>query len=190
MAQAPGTSDDRLTVVSDHVLVSRAIDGDSDAFREIVRRHAGAMRAYVSRIVGSLTEADDVVQNALVTAWRQLDTLRDPDAVKSWLMRIASREAFAHLRKRPTEASLSGYDAPHNEGTQPEQIAIRNAQLAALSQALDTLPEDQRRCWLLRQVADLSYAEIAEEMDTSPSTVRGLLARARSSITVQMGGWR
>lgn len=190
MAQASESPGGRLAAVSDRVLVHRAVDGDSTAFREIVRRYAGSMRAYVSRIVGSLSEADDVVQNALVTAWRQLDSLRDPDAVKSWLMRIASREAFAHIRKRPTDASLTGYDAPHNESVQPEQIAIRNAQLAALSQALDTLPEDQRRCWLLRQVADLSYAEIAEEMDTSPSTVRGLLSRARSSITIQMGGWR
>lgn len=190
MARSTGPRSGDLTVVSDRVLVHRSVDGDASAFREIVRRYAGSMRAYVSRIVGSLSEADDVVQNALVTAWRQLDSLRDPDAVKSWLMRIASREAFAFIRRRPTDATLTGYDAPHTESTQPEQIAIRNAQLAALSAALDTLPDDQRRCWLLRQVAELSYTEIAEEMDTSPSTVRGLLSRARSSITIQMGGWR
>ncbi|MGN7966681.1 RNA polymerase sigma factor [Microbacterium sp. 22179] len=190
MARSTDPRSGDLTVVSDRVLVHRSVDGDASAFREIVRRYAGSMRAYVSRIVGSLSEADDVVQNALVTAWRQLDSLRDPDAVKSWLMRIASREAFAFIRRRPTDATLTGYDAPHTESTQPEQIAIRNAQLAALSKALDTLPEDQRRCWLLRQVAELSYTEIAEEMETSPSTVRGLLSRARSSITIQMGGWR
>ncbi len=187
-------ADDRPWVdyspLSDAALVGRAQDGDSDAFREIVRRHSGSMRAYVSRVVGSLSEADDVVQNALLNAWRQLDTLRDAAAVKSWLMQIASREAFALLRRRPADQSLTGYDRPYTGVDQPEQAAIRNAQLAALSRALETLPEDQRRCWLLRQVAELSYAEIAEEMETSPSTVRGLLSRARTSITVQMGGWR
>jgi RNA polymerase sigma-70 factor (ECF subfamily) len=190
MSNAPNSLNERRGSVPDRVLVERAIDGDSDAFREVVRRYAGTMRAYVSRVVGSVSEADDVVQNALITAWRQLGSLRDPDAVKSWLMRIASREAFAYIRKRPTDASLTGYDAPHSESSQPEQIAIRNAQLAELSRVLGRLPEEQRRCWLLRQVGDLSYAEIAEEMGISPSTVRGLLVRARSSITIQMGGWR
>ena len=179
-----------LVAVSDAALVDRTRDGDADAFREIVDRHSGQMRAYVSRIVGSLSEADDVVQVALLTAWRQLHTLRDPAALKAWLMRIASREAFVHLRKRPADVSLVGYDSLNTDSLAPEQVAIRNAQLAALAKALDTLPEDQRRCWLLRQVAELSYAEIAEEMDTSLSTVRGLLSRARTSITVQMGGWR
>jgi RNA polymerase sigma-70 factor (ECF subfamily) len=176
--------------VSDAVLAERARDGDPSAFQELVRRHASLMRAYVSRIVGSLSEADDVVQNAFLTAWRQMESLRDATAVKAWFMRIASREAYAHLKRRPRDSPLEDFDAPHPADTQPERIAVRNAQLAALSRALDNLPEDQRRCWLLREVADLSYAEIAEEMDSSASTVRGLLSRARTSITVQMEGWR
>lgn len=179
-----------LALIPDASLVNRVLDGDSEAFREVVRRYSGLMRAYVHRIVGSLDEADDVVQNALVIGWRQLDTLQDKAALRPWLMRIASREAFVHLRRRPASLPLGAYDFPHAEGNQPEQSAIRNAQLVALSAALDTLPDDQRRCWLLREVADLSYAEIAEEMDNSTSTVRGLLSRARASIAVAMGGWR
>ncbi|MGQ2914651.1 RNA polymerase sigma factor [Microbacterium aurantiacum] len=59
-----------------------------------------------------------------------------------------------------------------------------------MSAALDELADDQRRAWLLREVADLSDAEIAEEMTTSASTVRGLLSRARSSITIRLEDWR
>ena len=178
-----------LTVIPDALLVHRVLDGDTEAFREIVHRYSSLMRAYVRRIVGSLDEADDVVQNALVIGWRQLHTLQDGAALRSWLMRIASREAFAHLRRRPTTLPLDAYDLPHAQDL-PEQSAIRNAQLAALSAALDTLPDNQRRAWLLREVAELSYAEIAEDMDISPSTVRGLLARARTSVAIRMGGWR
>jgi RNA polymerase sigma-70 factor (ECF subfamily) len=69
-------------------------------------------------------------------------------------------------------------------------VAVRNAELRALSVALDKLPEDQRQCWLLREIAELSYTEIAEEMRLSPATVRGKLARARTNITAQMEGWR
>ncbi|MEV7692620.1 RNA polymerase sigma factor [Microbacterium sp. NPDC089189] len=179
-----------LTVLSDRILVERAVDGDELAFREIVRRHSGIMRAYVKRITGSLADADDIVQDAFVTAWRQLPTLRDGDAVKAWLMRITSREALALVRRRSRETPLEDRDFSTPAQTQPEQVTIHNARLAALSAALDTLPDDQRRTWLLREVAGLSYGDIAEELDLPASTVRGNLARARASIMIRMEGWR
>lgn len=148
------------------------------------------MRAYVSRIVGSLSAADDVVQDAFLVAWKQLPTLRDGSAVRAWLMRIASREALLQVKRRPSEAALEGFDVAVSADTQPELRAVRNAQLHALSLALDELPEAQRRCWLLREVADMSYQEIAEELDLPASTVRGNLARARTSIMIRMEEWR
>src|SRR5690349_2845568 len=176
-----------LAALSDRILVDRAVDQDADAFGELVRRHSPLMRAYVSRIVGSLSAADDVVQDAFLVAWRQLPTLRDGSAVRAWLMRIASREALLHVRRRPSDATLDDLDvAALALDTQPESRAIRNAQLQALSNALNDLPEAQRRCWLLREVAELSYGEIAEELDLPVSTVRGNLARARTSITIRM----
>jgi RNA polymerase sigma-70 factor (ECF subfamily) len=190
MRESAGSAHPLPGQISDALLAARAQDGDPDAFQELVRRHASLMRAYVFRIVGSMSEADDVVQNAFLAAWRQLGALRDPSAVRAWLMKIAGREAYAFVKRRPGHAALSDVDPPQTADTQPERVAIRNAQLQALSGALDNLPEDQRRCWLLREVVSLSYAEIAEEMDVSASTVRGLLARARTSIMIQMEGWR
>lgn len=176
--------------LSDAILVQRALDDDLAAFGELVRRHSSLMRAYAYRIVGSLADADDVIQSAFVVAWRRLDQLRDPSAVRAWLIRIAGREALSLVKKRPADRPLEGWeDAPAISGL-PEQTAIRNAQLQALSDALDRLTEEQRRCWLLREVAELSYAEIAEQMEIPPSTVRGILARARASIAIQMEGWR
>lgn len=148
------------------------------------------MRAYVSRIVGSLSEADDVVQESLYTAWRRLLQLRDPSAVKAWLMQIASRQAFKHLRRRPPEDPLPILDAAHPSDTQPEDIAIRNAQLQALATALDALAPDLRQAWLLREIAELSYDDIAKQLDIPRTTVRGKLSRARASIYAQMEQWR
>lgn len=184
------TTGSPLSAASDQILVERAVDGDATAFGEIVRRHSSLMRAYVSRIVGSLSEADDVVQDAFITAWKQLPSLRDGSAVRAWLMRIASREAFARLRRRTADVPIEDVPLVQSAHPDPEVRAVRQAQIAALSAALDELPEDQRRAWLLREVADLSYAEIAEEMTTSASTVRGLLSRARSSIAIRMEDWR
>ena len=180
-----------LSGLSDRILVERASDGDELAFGEIVRRHSGIMRAYTSRIVGSLSEADDVVQEAFSTAWKQLPTLRDGSAVKAWLMKIASREAFALIRRRGTDAALDdGIDVPAQDSTNPEAIAVHNARLAALSKALATLPEAQRTSWLLREIGGFSYDEIAEQTSLPVSTVRGNLSRARASIMIQMEGWR
>ncbi len=185
-----GVAGSGLAAASDQILVERAVDGDATAFGEIVRRHSSLIRAYVSRIVGSLSEADDVVQDAFITAWKQLPSLRDGSAVRPWLMRIASREAFARLRRRTADVPIEDVPLVQSAHPDPEVRAVRQAQLAALSAALDELADDQRRAWLLREVADLSDPEIAEEMTTSASTVRGLLSRARSSITIRVEDWR
>ncbi|WP_345438108.1 RNA polymerase sigma factor [Microbacterium gilvum] len=175
---------------SDAILVARSLDQDEHAFAEIVRRHAPLMRAYTARMVGSVSEADDVVQNAFILAWRKLDTLRDPSALKAWLMRVATHEATAYLRRRPSPVPLEAVEQVLAAEARPDTVVVRDAQMAALSKALDTLPDAQRQCWLLREVAGLSYTEIAEELDLPASTVRGNLARARTSITVRMEEWR
>lgn len=190
MQRTTSGRDGTLAQLSDAMLVERSLDGDTSAFGELLRRHSSLMRAYVFRIVGSLSDADDVVQEAFVRAWHQLDTLRDPGAVRSWLMRIASREAFAHVRRRRADQPLEEYGEATRPDAQPETIAVRRAELHALSAVLDRLPDDQRQCWLLREIADLSYSEIAEEMQIPASTVRGTLSRARASIAAQMEGWR
>lgn len=179
-----------MAEASDEILVGRAVDGDVAAFETIIRRHGPLVRAYATRIVGSVSEADDVAQESFSTAWQRLPELRDPAAVKPWLMRIASRQAFTHLRRRPSDAPLPDPEPAVESRHQPENVAIRHAQLDALGGALNALPEDQRRCWLLREVAELSYDEIAQELEVPRATVRGKLARARASIYADMEGWR
>lgn len=176
--------------VPDRILAERAMQGDAASFGELIRRHSSLVRAYVYRIVGSLADTDDVVQDAFVAAWKQLPSLRDPAAVRSWIMRIAGREALAMVNRRSREEPLDEAKLPPTSHAQPERSAVEHDRLAALSRALNRLKDDQRRCWLLREVAELSYAEIAEETDMTESTVRGMLARARASIAIEMEGWR
>ncbi len=185
--QRPNT--EQLHVAADQALVRRAVDGDSAAFEELVRRHRPLMRRYTAQIVGSAAEADDVVQEAFYSAWSRLADLREPAAVQAWLMRIAGRHAYNHLRRNPATPDIT-VDTPVPAEDQPENIAERNAELRALSDALDTLSEDQRRCWLLREVWKLSYEDIAEELEIPKASVRGKLARSRAHVFAQMEGWR
>jgi RNA polymerase sigma-70 factor (ECF subfamily) len=176
--------------VSDGTLVGRAADGDVASFETLVRRHAPMMRAFAARMLGSVSAADDVVQDSFLIAWRQLPTLHEPAAVRAWLMKITSRQALSRLRGRPFDRALPERECAVPPELEPESVVIRNAQLRALAAALEAVSEDQRQCWLLREVAGLSYEQIAEELCISPSTVRGKLARARASIYARMEGWR
>lgn len=179
-----------LDTASDQTLADRAADGDLRAFEVLVRRYGALMRVYATRVLGSNDETDDVVQESFITAWQQLRTLEDGSAVKSWLMRIVSRKSIDRLRARRSHINIDDTDAPAPESHAPHVLAEVESQTEALSRVLAALPEDQRRCWTLRELAENSYGDIAAELDLPLSTVRGLLARARKTLLREMEEWR
>ncbi|MGR0161952.1 RNA polymerase sigma factor [Paenarthrobacter nitroguajacolicus] len=189
----------QLDLVPDALLAGRAADGDTAAFEALARRHGPLMRATARRLTGSLADADDVVQEALVQAWKQLDNLRDPAAVKGWLLRIVGSRSIDHLRKRRNHVGLE--DLEHHVGNRvqehakpetkdPEHGAVNTSRVEALKSALAKLPEEQRRCWVLKEFNDQSYEEIALTLNISPASVRGRLARARITLARTMEEWR
>lgn len=179
-----------LDEADDRIVAGRAADGDTVAFAVLVRRYTPMMRAYSRRILPGAADVDDVVQDALITAWQQLPKLDDPGRVKSWLMRITGRKAVDRIRATRPHADIADVDAPAPEHTAPPRQAEAHAGVAALSEALHELPDAQRECWVLREVGDCTYEEIAEELGIPLSTVRGLLSRARKYIIVRMERWR
>jgi RNA polymerase sigma-70 factor (ECF subfamily) len=174
----------------DRILAGRAADGDLRAFEVLVRRHGPLMRAYATRLLGSNSESDDVVQETFITAWTKLPTLTDLSVVKSWLVRIVNRTAIDRLRARHDDRELLDWEGetPAHEG--PERQAEATSQREHLKGALDRLPEAQRQCWVMKEVGGFSYDEIADELGVPPSTVRGLLARARKTLIREMEEWR
>jgi RNA polymerase sigma-70 factor (ECF subfamily) len=179
-----------LDTASDQTLADRAADGDVRAFEVIVRRYGPLMRVYASRVLGSNDEMDDVVQESFITAWQQLSTLHDGRAVKSWLMRIVSRKSIDRVRARRRHANIDLTEPAAPEHETPHRLAEAGSQTEALSRVLADLPEDQRRCWMLRELAECSYGEIADELGFPISTVRGLLSRARKTLLREMEEWR
>jgi RNA polymerase sigma-70 factor (ECF subfamily) len=180
----------RLAEAPDGVLAGRAVDGDVRSFEVLVRRHGPLMRAYATRILGSTSESDDVVQEAFITAWDQLPTVKDLSAVKSWLMRITSHKAIDRIRARRDHAPLEDWDVEAPDSDTPHRRAEAASQWEMISQVLGRLSETQRQCWLLREMGGYSYDEIAEELKIPPSTVRGHLARARRKLVEEMEEWR
>jgi RNA polymerase sigma-70 factor (ECF subfamily) len=179
-----------LDEADDTTLAGRAADGDTRAFEVLARRYGPLLRAYARRILGSSDEVDDVVQETLITAWRELPSLQDGAVVKSWLMRIASHKSIDRIRARKNHLDVDDVDAAQPDRLSPHAVSEATSLHEAVSRALATLPLDQQRCWVLREVGEHSYDEIAEQMGIPASTVRGLLSRARRNLMTEMEAWR
>ena len=187
MVSLPGR--DSLSDADDRTVASRAADGDIRAFEILMRRYGSLLRAYAARIVRP-SDADDVVQETFVTAWQDLPDLENPASVRSWLTTIVTRKSIDRLRAERDHDSIDDHDDVADTADGPESTASASSLDEALSQALSTLPEDQRRCWVLREVAGYGYQEIAEQLDLPVSTVRGLLVRSRKTLVREMEAWR
>ncbi|QAY60480.1 sigma-70 family RNA polymerase sigma factor [Microbacterium protaetiae] len=179
-----------LERADDFIVAGRAADGDMAAFGVLVRRYTPMMRAYSRRILNASADVDDVVQEAFVTAWQRLPELDDPAKVKSWLMRIVSRKAVDRIRASRPQSDIDDLDHPAPAHASPARIAETHAGVEALRLVLQELPDEQRQCWVLREIAGYPYDEIAEQLELPLSTVRGLLARARKYIIIRMEEWR
>lgn len=175
--------------IADGILVGLAIAGDVSAFRAPALRHGPAMMSAATRIAGTPIEADDAVQEAFVIAWKRLLQLREREHVRGWLIRIATHQALTHLRGHRREVPFPRFlQSPDENG--PEASAMRNAKLTDLSVAVRALTNTQRDCWLLREVEQMRYTEIARTTGLTTGQVRGNIARARFHIQTSMEGWR
>jgi RNA polymerase sigma-70 factor (ECF subfamily) len=176
-----------LERADDALLVARARDGDRRAFAVLLRRHEGTLRRYIDRLTRNRADTDDVLQETALLAWRRLDGIAEPAKVRSWLIRIATREALRTVGSGPAHVELADDDAiVAGPDSGVEGLDLR----ASLQAALDALPQQQARCWILRELGGYSYSEIAERLDIPESTVRGSLVGARKHILNRMGGQR
>lgn len=176
-----------LEGADDAFLVARTRDGDLRAFTVLLQRYNQTLRRYVERLTRNAADTDDVLQETAVSAWRHLDSLKEPAKVRAWLIQIATRQALHTVTAR----------TPHDELTEDlvtdgevDRNADRLHVRRSLQSALDALPQQQAQCWILRELGGYSYTEIAERLTIPESTVRGSLAQARKSILAAMEGQR
>jgi RNA polymerase sigma-70 factor, ECF subfamily len=160
-------------------LVLRARAGDGSAFADLLRCHGAAMRRVALRYTRNAADADDVVQEAAIKVWRNLDALREPEKARAWMLQITAREALGRATAARHDHELTE-DAAAIAG--PDLAVDRFDLHDGLRTALRALPEQQATAWLLREVHDLSYREIADRMDAPESSVRGWLVLARKRI--------
>lgn len=188
--------------------LDRARAGDADAFRELVEPHRPELRLHCYRILGSLTDAEDVLQETLLAAWRGLGGFAGRASLRAWLYRIATNRCLNALRdagRRGPPEPVPPFDPPEptrrGEVTwlQPypdtllEQVAdgvpgpearysAREAVELAFVAGLQHLPPRQTAALVLRDVLGFSTAEVADLLGTSPTAVKGMVQRARTRL--------
>ncbi|MGH3429231.1 MAG: RNA polymerase sigma factor, partial [Mycobacteriales bacterium] len=181
-----------VAILDESTLLARARDGDGASFEELMRRHRASAYRLAYRIMGSEPDADDVVQESFLAAWRGIGGFRGAASFSSWMYRIVVNRCSNLTRRRtpPVDVELLAETQPAPERDSPERRVEGNAALDALRRALAQLTIGQRACWILRELHHLSYPEIAQVVGASPTVVRGRLARARTDLAEAMQAWR
>lgn len=182
----------------DAALLDRAADGDAGAFDTMVRRHTPRMYRVALRITGSAAEAEDVVQESWLAAWRALGGFRHESAVSTWLYRVVTNTALAVLRRRRPTVSLDSPDGGSTVDSAllagaapgPEGQVVRAEQIDAVLRAIAGLDVSQRVPLVLREFEGLSYEEVAEVLDVSVPALRSRLHRARVALLAELRGQR
>ncbi|MEW1828611.1 RNA polymerase sigma factor SigM [Streptomyces sp. NPDC088196] len=172
---------------SDQDLLARHVEGDPEAFGELVRRHRDRLWAVALRTLGDREEAADAVQDALVSAYRAAHTFRGQSAVTTWLHRITVNACLDRARKAASRKTSPVDDTerleqllePHESASAP---AERNDLHRQLLEALGTLPPDQRAALVLVDMQGYPVAEAARMLDVPTGTVKSRCARGRARL--------
>lgn len=182
--------------------LERARRGDARAFDSLARAHERALYSHVARILGPGPDAEDVVQDAFVSAWRSMSGF-EGTSFKAWLFRIARNRAIDLIRAQKRRAELP-LDPPDDDGGDPSwaepvaggptlpEIAAGAEARAAVEAALTMVPVEQRDALLLRDVEGFSYEEIATITVSEIGTVKSRIHRARVSVRNELvaKGWK
>jgi RNA polymerase sigma-70 factor (TIGR02960 family) len=193
--------------------LTQARAGDEEAFRELTDPYRRELQLHCYRILGSMQDAEDMLQETLLAAWRSLEAFEGRASVRSWLYRIATNRCLDALRarsRRPREVSAMQHErAPEPTGRfeptwlEPypdvllEDIPDRSAGPAARYEAresielafivaLQHLPPGQRAALVLRDVLGFRTAEVAEMLDTGEGSVKGAVQRARAGLEARL----
>jgi RNA polymerase sigma-70 factor, ECF subfamily len=198
------------------MLLSAAVAGDAEAFRLLTAPHRRELLVHCYRMLGSLDDADDAVQETLLKAWRRLAGFEGRSTLRAWLYRIATNvclDALDHRDRRILPTAILSPADPHLppdpddvdtpwlqpfpdamlEAADPDPLAdpatavVRREHIElAFIAAVQHLPARQRAVLMLREVLCFSAAETADILDTTPASVNSALQRARSTLDARL----
>jgi RNA polymerase sigma-70 factor (ECF subfamily) len=199
-----------MAAAADRALLDAARRGDESAYRRLVETYRGELHAHCYRMLGSVHDAEDALQDALLRAWRGLARFEGRSSLRSWLYRIATNTCLDVVARRPKRVLPIDYGPPGDPHAGPgeplvesvwvepypdERMGVADGLAApeasveqresvelAFIAALQLLPPRQRAVLILREVLGFSAREVAETLETTTASVNSALQRARKTI--------
>lgn len=171
-----------LKLKGDEQLIALVRSGNSGAFDIIVDRYQARLLGFCRQMIGSTEDAEDVLQEVFVNAYKAMIADNREINLRPWLYRIARNRSLNHLRKPKADAQESMDMVPMAAEAGTAEKVHNREEFRQLLKDVTKLPETQRAALLLREIDALSYEEIAEAMDTTVPSVKSLLVRARISL--------
>jgi RNA polymerase sigma-70 factor, ECF subfamily len=171
---------------SDAVLVARVLNGERDAFEMLVRRHQAFLFRRARWMGLDADTAADIVQDALIKAYQNLSTCREPDRFGFWVGKILRNQCLDFLKSAARRSvPLSPFLAANhgNPELEEQRGRLRNRLMAALT----VLPQEQREAFLMKHAEGLSYDEMAELTNASVSAMKMRVHRATELLREQLG---
>jgi RNA polymerase sigma-70 factor (ECF subfamily) len=163
-------------------LVRRAIEGDHDAFSSLVEASVDRLHAVANLILRDPDRAQDAVQDALISAWKDVRALRDPDAWDAWTYRLTVWSCYRHARKDRRRSLVELKVVPDPEPAVAFDASRALADRDLVERALHDLPLDHRAVIVLRFYVDLPLDAVADILDIPVGTAKSRLNRAIGSL--------
>ena len=174
-------------------LMARIAEGDEDAFEILVNRHQTSILNLVYRFIGDRTQAKDLAQEVFLKVWQSAQNYEPKAKFTTWIYRITANLCFNELksarRKKWFSFNRSNEDGDHtfeetlsDSAPSAEDLLLENERNCQISDALQSLPENQRMALILKRYDGLSYQEIAQVIGCSVSAVESLLVRAKRTL--------
>ena len=165
-------------------LISRARDGDREAFGALVEQYRDNVYRLAYRMCGNAYDADEAAQEAFVAAWRALPNFRGEAKFSTWLYRLTTNAAIDVMRREKRHQTVGDGEMMElaDDADSPQETVERTEQQETVQKALATLSEEYREVLLLRYMEELDYAEIAEVLQLPSGTVKSRINRAKAAL--------
>jgi RNA polymerase sigma-70 factor (ECF subfamily) len=185
---------------ADAELVRRTLDGDHEAYRALVNAYQNKVYGIAYGVIHNREDALDIAQDVFIKAFKKLRSFRGSSSFYTWLYRITVNMAIDHARKKRQMVSVNYDDRlleqPPAEGAprdgrrvNPLEVLKRQELNTTIMSAIMELPEEQRATVILRELEDLSYAEIASVLGCSIGTVMSRLHYGRKKLRQKLSGY-
>ncbi len=180
-AQRIGCVNNVAAHLYERLLVLRCQAGDEAALAELIARYSPRLRLFLCKLMATDTSAaDDLLQETWFDAYRKINRLRRPDSFAAWIYRLARDRAYRAMRRRRLPSAPLDLDVPNSIDVDADRFS--NEEAAAVREALDELPLEQREVLILRFVEEISYEQIADVIGRPVGTVRSRIHYGKRAL--------